>query len=80
LSCGGDNLYWVSVQGITHQNPSAGDQIATQIEQLKQAPPYTQSNQASMLPIVIDSHKHLVFADTKVTFLVGRGELDALPA
>jgi hypothetical protein len=79
LSCGGVALYWVSVKGLEHQNPSAGNAVAAQIAQLKAASPYTTSGTASLLPIVVDSHRQLAFSDPKVTFLVGRGELDGLP-
>jgi hypothetical protein len=80
LACGGDALYWVSVKGLEQQNPSAGKGVATEIAQLKAASPYTKSGVASLLPIVVNSHRQLAFSDQKVTFLVGRGELDGLPA
>lgn len=79
LSCGGDTLYWVSVKGLERQNPSAGSGVAEQIAQLKAASPYTQTGTASLLPIVVNSRRQLVFSDPKVTFLVGRGELIGLP-
>lgn len=79
LSCGGDALYWVSVKGLEAQNPSAGSGVAEQIAQLKAASPYTQTGTASLLPIVVNSHRQLAFSDPKVTFLVGRGELIGLP-
>jgi hypothetical protein len=79
LSCGGHALYWVSVGGLEHQNPSAGSVVATQITELKKATPYTTSGQASMLPIVVNDQQHLVFESPKVAFAVGRGELTGLP-
>jgi hypothetical protein len=78
LSCGGRSLYWVSVDGLKHQNPSDGAEIAQLIAQLEKAPPYSQSDMASLLPIEINGQRQLVFTDPKVTFLVGRGELDGL--
>jgi hypothetical protein len=79
LSCGGDSLYWASVKGITGQDASAGGQIATQIQQLRHAATYTRTGQASMLPITVNGQKHLVFANPKVAFSVGRGELVGVP-
>ncbi len=75
LSCGGDNLYWVSLSELAKQNPSIGESLASLVSELAKAPPYTKSGQASLLPIVVDDEHHLVFADPKVTFSVGRGEL-----
>ena len=40
LSCGGGDLYWVSVPELTHQNAAAGKQVAAQIDALRAAPPY----------------------------------------
>ncbi len=75
LSCGGKNLYWVSVSELATQNPSAGDSLASLITELATAPPYTKSGQASLLPVVVNNDHTLVFANPKVTFDVGRGEL-----
>jgi hypothetical protein len=80
LSCGGDSLYWVSVKGLERQDPSAGKAVAAQIAQLQKASPYTKSGTASLLPIVVNSHRQLAFSDPNVTFLVGRGELVGFPA
>jgi hypothetical protein len=79
LSCGGENLYWVSVPELTHHNAAAGDQVAAEIEALRAAPSYTRSGQASLLPVHVTAQKHLAFVDPKVTFLVGRGELIGVP-
>jgi hypothetical protein len=79
LSCGGDALYWVSIDRLEHQNPSDGSGVAAQIAQLKKAAPYSKTGMASLLPIVVNSQHQLAFADPKVTFLVGRGELTGLP-
>jgi hypothetical protein len=79
LSCGGGDLYWVSVPELTHQNAAAGKQLAAQIEALRSAPPYSTSGQASLLPIQVTAQKHLAFVDPKITFLVGRGELIGAP-
>jgi hypothetical protein len=75
LSCGGQSLYWVSVDGVEHQNHSVGTDIAQQIAESEKAPPYTQTGSASLLPIEIDGQRRLTFTDPKVIFLVGRGEL-----
>ena len=79
LSCGGENLYWVSVSELTHHNAAAGKQVEAQIETLRTAPPYTSSGLASLLPIQVTAQKHLAFVDPKVTFAVGRGELIGVP-
>jgi hypothetical protein len=75
LACGGNSLYWVGVDDIARQNPGAGTTISTQIAQLEKAAPYTKTGQASLLPIVVNSHHHLVFADAAVSFSIGRAEL-----
>lgn len=75
LSCGGDSLYWVSVGQADRQGSTVGGSIAAQIAQLQGAAPYTQTGQASLLPIVVSAHGQLVFGDPRMTFSVGRGEL-----
>ncbi len=75
LACGGPHLYWVSVDQAKRHHRTFADEVTAQIAQLKQAAPYTQTGQASMLPIVINADHQLVFADPKVAFDVGRGEL-----
>lgn len=75
LACGGQNLYWLSLDQAKHHNRTFAEGVTTQIAQLKQAAPFTQTGSASMLPIVINGGRHLAFADPKVTFDVGRGEL-----
>ena len=77
LACGGSSLYWAGVDNIRSQNPVAGASIASELAQLEKAAPYTQTGQASLLPIRVDEHHHLVFNDAKVTFPVGRAELFA---
>jgi hypothetical protein len=80
LSCGGEQLYWVSVPELTHHNAAAGKQVAAEIEALRTAPSYITSGQASLLPIHVTAQKHLAFVDPKATFIVGRGELIGVPA
>ncbi len=75
LACGGRNLYWLSVDQAKRHHGTFADEVTLQIAQLKQAPPYTQTGSASMLPIVINADHQLVFADPNVTFDVGRGEV-----
>jgi len=75
LACGGQNLYWLSVDQAKRHNRAFADGVTSQIAQLEQAAPYTKTGSASMLPIVVDSRRQLVFADPGVSFDVGRGEL-----
>jgi len=75
LACGGANLYWVGLDQARRQHAAFVSQVATQIEQLRAAPSYTLSHQASLLPIAVDQHRNLVFVDPSVAFVVGRGEL-----
>ena len=73
VACGGNNLYWVSVEALTRRDPQAG--VAQTIAQLKAAPPYDRSGKASSLPIRIDDRAHLVWKNALIPFAVGRGQL-----
>jgi hypothetical protein len=73
LACGGQHLYWVSVMQLQRQNPQFASAVTTQLAQLAKAAPYDRTGSASLLPIVVDGQHHLVWADPKVTFPVGRG-------
>ena len=78
LACGGDNLYWVSVDQVAKIDGPAGDQLRRTIPALLAAPPYTTSHRASALPITLNNERHLVWKDPAVPFAVGRGELLAI--
>ncbi len=75
MACGGQNLYWMSVDQAKRHHHTFADQVSAQIAQLREAAPYTQTGSASMLPILINADRQLAFADSKVSFDVGRGEL-----
>ena len=74
LACGGQNLYWVSVDQVSRNTPSGGETLAATLAQLRTAVPYDRSGRASLLPIVIKD-KQLMWTDPKVTTSVGRGLL-----
>ena len=74
ISCGGSQLYWASVDAIARVDPTAGATISGLVRQLAQAPPYTSSDRASLLPVVI-AGGHLAWADPAVKLTIGRGEL-----
>ena len=79
LACGGQNLYWTSIDQAKRHHHAFAAQVAAQIAQLRHVAPYTQTGSASMLPIVVNADRQLAFADPKVSFDVGRGELYRSP-
>ena len=62
VSCGGKNLYWVSLNQMDHQNPQAASQIT----------PLT--TKAELQPINV-SNQNFGWKNSKLTFIIGRGEL-----
>ena len=78
IACGGPQLYWASVRVITKADPSAGASVSTLVQQLSQAAPYTRSDRASLLPVVISGGR-LTWADPTVKLAVGRGSLIQSP-
>ncbi len=46
---------------------------------MRTAPPYPETAMASLLPIVINTSKEVVWKDRNITFNVGRSELALAP-
>ena len=53
VACGGAHLYWISVDQIGKADPPTGTAVTQSITMLKSAAPYTQTGQASALPVKI---------------------------
>jgi len=53
VACGGQHLYWVSVDQIGKADAATGAATASTITMLEAAAPYTQTGQASALPVKI---------------------------
>lgn len=53
IACGGQHLYWVSVNQIGKVDPAAGASTVQAIAMLEAAAPYTQSGKVSALPLKI---------------------------
>lgn len=62
VSCGGKNLYWVSLSQMEHQNPQAAAEITPLL------------GKASLEPIIV-SDQNFAWKSSTLTFIVGRGEL-----
>ena len=54
VACGGQHLYWVSVDQIGKVDAATGAATASTITMLEAAAPYTQTGQASALPVKIE--------------------------
>ena len=74
LECGGPNLYWASLENIKSVSPTTATDLSGLFAELQNAPPYTQTHQASLLPVEVKDG-HLVWKDSSVPFDVGRGQL-----
>jgi len=53
VACGGEHLYWVSVDQIGKADAGAGAEAVRAIAMLEVAAPYTQTGRASILPVRI---------------------------
>lgn len=62
VSCGGKNLYWVSLNQMKHQNPQAAGQITPLL------------TKASLEPVIV-SDQNFAWKSSTLTFIIGRGEL-----
>ena len=62
VSCGGKNLYWVSLNQMNRQNPQAAGQITPLL------------TKTSLEPIIV-SGQNFSWKSSKLTFIIGRGEL-----
>jgi hypothetical protein len=74
LQCGGPNLYWASLDEIKQVSPTTARDLTTTLSELKDAPPYSQSHQASFETVAIKD-RSLVWTDSSIPFPVGRGQL-----
>jgi hypothetical protein len=74
LICGGNQLYWMSVDEVARQNPSVGAEIKSEIAKLRTAEPYTKTKMTSLLPVVIDGQHHLVWVASGIDFQPARGQ------
>jgi hypothetical protein len=74
LQCGGPNLYWASLDEIKQVSPTTARDLTTTLSELKGAPPYSQSHQASFETVAIKD-RSLVWTDSSIPFPVGRGQL-----
>lgn len=79
IACGGANLYWVGVDDLEKTNPAFAKTLRGELAQDRKAPPYTETAMASLLPIVINASKEVVWKDRNITFNVGRAELALAP-
>jgi hypothetical protein len=75
IACGGKNLYWTSLDDLQKTDPAAAKTLRGELAQLRKAAPYTQTAMASLLPIVINSTRNVVWKDKVIPFDVGRAEL-----
>jgi hypothetical protein len=62
VSCGGKNLYWVSLNQMNRQNPQAAGQIIPLL------------TPASLKPINV-ANENFGWKSSNLTFIIGRGEL-----
>jgi hypothetical protein len=74
LQCGGPNLYWASLDEIKQVSPTTASDLATTLSELKGAPPYSQSHQASFETVAVKD-RSLVWTDSSIPFPVARGQL-----
>ena len=76
--CGGNNLYWLSVDQVNHQNPTVGRLLTRSIAQLRAAQPYTKTGMISVLPVVIDGNHRFAWVAPDIQFQPARSQyLDA---
>jgi hypothetical protein len=75
IACGGGKLYWTSLNDLKKTNPASARSLRTQLTQLRNAPPYTSTARASLLPIVISASGQVLWKDKSIAFNVGRAEL-----
>jgi hypothetical protein len=62
VSCGGQNLYWMSLKQVERQNPQAASSITPLV------------TKDSLEPIRI-TDQNFAWKSSKLTFIIGRGEL-----
>ncbi|MGB7051099.1 MAG: hypothetical protein WBG41_05990 [Acidimicrobiales bacterium] len=74
LQCGGPNLYWASLNEIKKVSPAAAQGLTSTLSELKNAPPYSRSHQASLEAVTVKD-RSLVWTVSSIMFPVGRGQL-----
>jgi hypothetical protein len=74
LACSGDQLYWVSVDELRRDVPTTGAAVAATLTGLVHARPYTETGQASLLPVRL-LERHLIWDDKKLPTEPARGML-----
>ena len=62
VSCGGSNLYWMSLKQVEHQNPQAAGSISPFI------------TEKSLEPITV-TDQNFAWKSSNLNFIIGRGEL-----
>ncbi len=72
LACGGSNMYWAGLTDLLKTDAKAAAQLSQLVGSLKTAPSYLETGKSSLLPVVIDKNKHIVWKDRKVTFSPAR--------
>lgn len=75
IACAGRNLYWMSLDDLQKTNPAFAKVLRGELTQLRAAAPYPKTAMASLLPIVINRSRQVVWKDKVVPFNVGRAEL-----
>ncbi len=72
--CGGNDLYWLSVDQLEHQNSTFGQTMAQDIAMLRAAPPYPKSGMASLLPVVINVKHRFAWVTPNLAFQPARAQ------
>ena len=74
IACGGGNLYWAGLDDLHKTDSLAAAMLRNQLVQLQAALPYTQTANASDLPVVLTAGR-LAWKAKGLKFSVGRAEL-----
>lgn len=67
ISCGGENLYWVSLDQLKRGDPNGAAEVTGMIDQARQSHP------SGISPIIVKDGQ-LAWKDPSVTYIIGRGE------
>jgi hypothetical protein len=74
MICGGNNVYWLSVDQLLTQNPTFGKTVSDAIATLRTAPPFTKTGMISLLPIVIDGMHRFAWVAPNLAFQPARAQ------
>jgi hypothetical protein len=74
MICGGNNVYWLSVDQLLIQNPTVGKMVSDAIAKLKTAPPFTKTGMISLLPIMINRTHRFAWVAPNLAFLPARAQ------